>query len=251
MTASYRTRERFDIGRIIERTFGSLGANAAILLITALIFIGVPEFGLRWGEISLRDMAGAQAVLFWPLVGFVVGIVGSSLMQGAVTHAVIADIQGRKSSLGESLAAAAKYFWVLLGVGLLTGIAIGIGIVLLIVPGVLMMLAWFVVGPVVVAERANVGKALSRSRDLTRNHRFSILMLALIYWVAALVIAFVGGVALTATGLAAGSTGELIAMAVLQSLIAMIGAAGAASVYVELRTVKEGGGKDTVAAIFD
>lgn len=254
MTASYLTRERFDSGRVIERTFGAVGANATVLLITALIFVGLPELGLGWGQAFLDRMGGdaTTTILLASLVGLVVGTVGNTLMQGAVTHAVIADLQGRKSSLGESLSAAAGSFWVLLAVGLVSGFAIAFGMILLIVPGVLVLLAWFVVGPVVVAERAGVGQALARSRDLTRNHRFSILLLMILYAVVSGVIAVVVGLALFAVGLVeAGSPGDLIATALVQSVVAMVGATGGAAIYVELRSVKEGGGRDTVAAIFD
>lgn len=267
MTSSYQTRQQFDIGRVIERTFGAVGANLVPLSLAALVLAGVPAFFWAIAERAFRMETNFTLGLVAAVVGMVIGVICGTLLQGAVTYAVVADLQGRKATLGESLTAAMRSFWVLLALGILSGIAIGLGLVLLIVPGIILSLLWFVIGPVAVAERAGVGKAFERSRDLTRNHRWWLLLLAVIFLIASgfisfilnmIVLAAVGGAAFAA-GPAAGGLGDMgvvgyLALAVtsaIEALMSMIGAAGVAAVYVELRAVKEGTGHTSVAAIFD
>lgn len=171
-----------------------------------------------------------------------------------VTHAVVADLQGRKASLGESLEAALRSFWVLLAVGIIAGLAMTLGLILLVVPGVLIFLIWFVAGPVVVAERTGIGKALQRSRDLSRNHRWWLLLLAVVYVVLSWIIgAVIGMMGMAATGFQ--TDGELnivtlVIRPVAQAISTLLWSAIVAATYVELRSVKEGGGQ-SVASIFD
>lgn len=268
MTSSYQTRQQFDIGRVIERTFGAVGANIVPLSIAALVLAGLPAFFWAIAERAFRLETNFSLGMLAAGVGMVIGVICGTLLQGAVTYAVVADLQGRKATLGESLSAAMQSFWVLLALGILSGLAIGLGLILLIVPGIILSLLWFVIGPVAVAERAGVGKAFERSRDLTRNHRWWLLLLAVIFLIASgfisfilnmIVLAAVGGAAFAAGATPTGGLGDMgvvayVALALttaIEAIISMIGAAGVAAVYVELRAVKEGAGHTSVAAIFD
>lgn len=258
MSYGYEGKRRFDLGRVIERTFGAIGAHALPLLLMSLVFVGLPQLALVWGQ--AQWMQGAQAssdlmtagVLVW-VTSLIVGVVCNVIMQGVVTHTVVADLQGRKALLGESLGVAMKSFWVLLGVGIVAGLAMMLGLVLLVVPGILIFLIWLLAGPVVVAEGAGVGRALQRSRDLTRNHRWWLLLLTVVYFVISWIISLIIGIAaMTATGFQAGGLNvvTLILGPVSQALSTLLWASIIAATYVELRTVKEGGGQ-TVASIFD
>lgn len=256
MTFGYEGKRRFDLGRVIERTFGAIGANGLPLFLMALIFVGLPQAALAWGQAQFTrfesDLATA-GVIVW-VISLVVGMVCSVVMQGLVTHVVVADIQGRKASLGESLNVALRSFWPLLGAGIVAGLAMMLGLVLLIVPGILIFLIWLLAGPVVVAEGADVGRALQRSRDLTRNHRWWLLLLTVVYFVISWIIGIVIGIAgMTATGFQAGDGVNLVTLVIgplTQAISTLLWASIIAATYVELRTVKEGGGQ-TVASIFD
>lgn len=272
MTSSYQTRQQFDIGRVIERTFGAVGANIVPLSIAALVLTGVPAFiwaiaerALRSGETFATGVDFTTGIVAGA-IGLVISVVCGVLLQGAVTYAVVADLQGRKATLGDSFSAAMRSFWVLLALGILSGLAIGLGLLLLIVPGIILSLLWFVIGPVAVAERAGVSKAFARSRDLTRNHRWWLLLLAVIFVIASGFLSFIlnmivmvaaGGAAFAAGGtesLGDMSVVSYVALALttaIEAIVSMVGAAGVAAVYVELRAVKEGAGHTSVAAIFD
>lgn len=256
MSFSYEGKRRFDLGRVIERTFGAIGANGLPLLLMALVFVGLPQAALVWWQAQFMqpdsDLMSA-GVIVW-LISLVVGIVCSVIMQGVVTHTVVADLQGRKASLGESVGVALKSFWVLLAVGIVAGLGMALGLILLIVPGILLFLVWLVAGPVVVAEGAGIGRALQRSRDLTRNHRWWLLLLAVVYLVISWVIGIMAGIAgMVSTGFELDAGVNFVTLVlgpVTQAISTLLWAAIIAATYVELRTVKEGGGQ-TIASIFD
>ncbi len=260
MTHGYEGKRRFDLGRVIERTFGAVGANALPLILVALVFVGLPQAALLWGQGQWASAsAGAslerEAVggVVW-LAGLIVGMVSSVILQGVVTHTVVADLQGRKASLGESFGVAMKSFWVLLGVGIVIGLAMMLGLILLVVPGIIVFLIWLLAGPVVVAERAGIGRALQRSRDLTRNHRWWLLLLTVVYFVISWIIGAAIGIAgMAASGFEVGQGAPVMTLvlgAVRQAISTLLWASIVAATYVELRAVKEGGGQN-VASIFD
>lgn len=259
MSSTFRERRRFDVGRVFELTFGAIGANGLPLLLIAFLFVGIPQAALAWAQSTMLDRTGTDtflglAALVW-LGGLFLSMVCGVLMQGVVTHTVVADLQGRKTSLGESLGVALRSFWVLLGVGIVSGLAMMLGLILLVVPGILIFLIWMVAGPVAIAERTGVGKALSRSRFLTRDHRWWLLLIAVIYFAVSWVLGLIAGMASMAIGgFDPDSTlnvATLIIGPAVQALSTLIWGAMVAAAYVELRSVKEGGGKESVAAIFD
>jgi len=257
MSSIFRERRRFDVGRVFELTFGAIGANGLPLLLISLLLVGLPQAALVWAQTMLVEQNGTffGLALAVGLVGFLLSMVCGVLMQGVVTHTVVADLQGRKTSLGESLGVALRSFWVLLGIGIVSGIATTFGLILLVVPGVLIFLIWLVAGPVAIAERTGVFEALSRSRTLTRDHRWWLLLIAVVYFAVSWVLGLLAGLlSLAVGGLDAAPSlnfASLVVGPAVQALSTLIWAAMVAAAYVELRAVKEGGGKESVAAIFD
>ncbi|WP_348640382.1 ATP-binding cassette domain-containing protein, partial [Mesorhizobium sp. M2D.F.Ca.ET.226.01.1.1] len=64
----------------------------------------------------------------------------------------------------------------------------GIGLVLLIVPGIILWLGWSMAVPVLIQERLGVFGSMSRSRVLTKGNRWSLFGLFLILIIIAMVI---------------------------------------------------------------
>lgn len=254
MSDGFEGRRSFDLGRVIERTFGAIGANGLSLLLLSVVFVGLPQAVLAWGQTQFIVPGAMTTGIMVSVIGFVVSLVCSVLMQGVTTHAVVADLQGRKATPGESLAVALRSFWVLLFVGIVAGLGMILGLILLIVPGILIYLVWMVAGPVAVAERVGVGRALGRSRELTRNNRWWLLLLAVVYTLFSWIIGMiVGGIGMALVGFQPGPTLNVVTLVigpVLQAVSTLLWAAIIAATYVELRTIKEGGGQ-TIAAIFD
>lgn len=247
-------RRRLDIGSVFERAVAAVGSQGLGLMGTALVVVGLPQVILSWGQMNVGTMTSSGLEAGLAMVGgWLLTIIGGVIMQGVVTDVVIADLQRRKPSIGAAVRTAGGVFLVLLGLSILSGLGMMIGLILLIVPGVILALIWSVAAPVVVAEKKGVFDALSRSRTLTRDNRLMILLMFVIAFIANIVLGMLIGVLIGALGglIGAMSWATIIITAVSSTLGAIIWGALAAALYVELRIVKEGGGRESIASVFD
>ncbi len=258
--SGYAAGGTLDIGRIIQRTFGVIGRNFVAFLLLALLFKAVPTvvIGL-WGGMlrgaQAYDPFGAfraQGVLV-AVVGGIVSVISVFVLQAALLRGTLVDLNGRRASLGDMLGTGFRFFLPLFGLAIVFGVAVGFGLVLLIVPGVMMAVTWCAAAPSVVAEKKGVFKSLSRSADLTRGHRWAIFGLFVIYAVVSGIIGTVGSALMLAdrNDFMMTMIISVIAQAVVGTIAALIGGAGSAALYYELRTIKEGVGADKMAAVFD
>lgn len=264
----------FDIGRVISRLFGVLQRNFVVFLLLSILLVGLPTAATNFLKLAFLApaLASAQAtneilqnlapLLF--LVTILVGLVANAVLQGAVIYATVTDLSGRQVSFGEAFGSGLQFFLPLIGLGLIASICCFFGFLVFIVPGVLLALAWSVATPVLVIERTGVFGSFGRSAELTRNHRGAIFALAILSFVIGGIIQMIVGGAVLAGGLslvgAANPAGSsMLGFSVLQAiatliggtLTGMIGSSGVASVYYELRFVKEGVGAAQLAAVFD
>ena len=78
-------------------------------------------------------------------------------------------LDGRRDhTVGSLFGSAAPFIAPLFLVGLLAAIAIVIGFVLLIVPGLILLTIWAVIVPAIVIDRVGVFDSFGRSRELVR-----------------------------------------------------------------------------------
>src|SRR5580698_9163494 len=96
-------------------------------------------------------ISAITALLSWALgtVGALIGLVfsmfGTFLLQAALVKAVQDVRDGRADlSIGETVSAATPYLWAVIGASILAGIAITIGLILVIVPGLYLITIWAV-----------------------------------------------------------------------------------------------------------
>jgi hypothetical protein len=191
-----------------------------------------------------------------PACASLIGYIAMNILQAGVIHGTVDDLNGEKADFKDCLVTGARFLLPVIGISILTGLAVAVGLVLLIVPGVLMMLAWCVNIPVVVVERKGVFEAFGRSAELTRGHRGAIFLLLVIYaviaWIVSAVgLALTGGLDLAALSAGGFKPAQWALLTVFQLVEALVGAAGVASIYYELRSIKDGVGPSTLAAVFD
>jgi hypothetical protein len=108
------------------------------------------------------------------ILGAFVGIIGVFWLQGALVEAV-ADIRDGRADLtmGQTFSRAQQHIGPLAIAGILAGLAIAVGLVLLIVPGLYLLTIWSVLIPVIVLERRSVMEAFGRSRELVSGFGWS------------------------------------------------------------------------------
>ena len=242
---------RFEIGRVLSRTMGVLSRNFPVMALLALVLSGLPNlvFVLIAGGASTSTVATAAALgAMGPavMIGGLVSLITGTLLQAALINVTVGDLSGRPTSLGDGLRTAVKHILPLIGIAILSALAMIVGLILLIVPGIIVALALCVAAPARVIEGTSVIASLGRSAALTRSHRGAILLLFLVVGVVAIVLQLV-----STPLIAIPAVGRVIVSPLLQSVFALIGSAMAASIYFELRTIKEGVGVEALAAAFD
>jgi hypothetical protein len=270
----------FSMGRVISRLFGVLSRNVLLLLLLSAVLVGLPTGVFGYLQLSAMtpllgarpaDPSGLMGDFFSPVrigigaAAWLAGVIGNAVLQGAVIHATVSDLSGHRPTFGECLGTGFRFFLPLVVIGLIFGVCFVFGLVIFIVPGILLALAWCVAAPAEVMERTGIFGSFSRSADLTRNNRavIFVLALALVFaqWALQSVLSGVLGVGIGASaaatpGLANGVFQSFFVVntvigLVMATLFASIGQAGIASVYFELRQVKEGVGVAQLAAVFD
>jgi hypothetical protein len=252
----FSERPRYEIGRVIERTFGVVGHNFLPFFILSLFLSGVPFLAVEWTELSLASgkLAWRPEYLAYGLIGFLLSMLCSAVLQGALLQGAIADLGGGKASLAVMLRAGLRNAPKLFAIGLLIFIMMAAGFILLFVPGLIVLVLFAAAAPAAVAEHKGVFASLQRSLDLTRNHRWAIFGLSVVF----LVMIFLAIGVLTAVILGVGlgmgldvQALHLIIDAPVNAVEVMLISTAFAAQYRELLAVKDGGGDRSVAKVFE
>lgn len=220
---------------VIRTTLSVWRRDAPVLTVVSLLFSAplVPVV-LAVGDTS-RVYVGAGGLL---------GLLAS----GALCAGVVADLRGSRPRVGEMIAVALRRSGSLVLASLVSGLAILLGLLLLVVPGAIAWAGLFVVVPVLAAEPGlGSGQALRRSWELTRGRRLRVLAVALSSLAATLVAAMLVGVAsLLVFGdtRARSAIAELLVAPILGVYFSVPGIA-----YHALCVEKEGAGLDRHAAV--
>jgi hypothetical protein len=222
---------KLDTGRVFERVFSFYGSQFTLLIPTALV-VFVPVALLN--ALLLSDGPGALALLLTTAVS----MIASFWYQGMVVEATRDILDGRRDhTIGSLFSSAAPFIGKLIAVGILAGIAIAIGLLLLIVPGLILITIWAVIVPVIVIERAGVLDSFGRSRELVRDNGWRVFGVIVVLFLLAIVF---GGLVRGIIGAATDDSfaGYVVSDAIVNVLVVPLSALAATVIYVELRRVK-------------
>jgi hypothetical protein len=248
----------FDVGRVVTRTVSVLSRNLLpFSLVTAVaslpnVLISSATTGLApttTGNIANLDPVtiGVGAVV----AGLLMAALGA-LSQAVVLYGAFEDMRGRRVDLMESMRIGLRRFFPVVGVALLVTFLGALGFLLLIVPGLIWFMMWFVAMPVCVVEGLGPWRSMKRSAALTKGNRWKIFGL---WFVVALIGGIMGGLLTGAlAGLSRVVGGPVLALILRLAWSAIVGAFGAilaVVVYHDLRVAKEGVDTDQIAAVFD
>jgi hypothetical protein len=216
---------RIDEISVVRRTFALYREHARIVLPPALL-------------LALLNVDFAHGRLVLTIVESLVVIGLSILYQGMVVQLILEVDEGRRDrSLRRLWQGIRPVSGALLGAAALACIGIGIGFVLLVIPGVLLMTWWSVVGPAVVVERRGVLASFARSYRLVRGNDWSVF--AVLASVGVLTVTIRLLALLVATGVA-GAAAQVLVTALLTPVWALLPC-------VLYFTLRKAHGEDTLA----
>jgi hypothetical protein len=215
---------KLDVGGTLSEVFSIYGAQAGVLLPVA--------FWLFLVVAILNGIAGSNLGLV--LLASLVGLIAGTLYQGVVVN-LVRDVQDgrRDSSTGDLLSAAMPFVLPLVGAGILAGLGIGLGFVLLIVPGLILLTIWAVIAPVIVVEHSGVMDSFGRSRQLVRGNGWPVFGTLLVAYLIVIVGSLVFGA--IGAGIADGVFTRIVFRALASTVTAPVGALVASVLYFRLR----------------
>ena len=227
------TGARLETGWVVSATARVLAGRALDLLILGLPFVILPAAvaNLLPDDLkALRLFTGLPSLFF---------IGGASLL----TYRELSG--GERIGVGAAMRESARRFGTLWGISLISNLAMAVGVLLLVVPGIIVAVGWMPASTAAMAEGKTAFDALDRAWQLTRGSRWRLFGLLCIAVAAVFVLALlvvVAGVVLGLTlGLETGRTvGELTAAPLFAWSIQAITTVGAAAAYTALRRAAEG-----------
>ena len=211
------------VGGVINETFSIYGENLGPLIASALIVFVV--VGIASG---LLTNAGG---IILGVLALIVSLVGQAIYVGFVVNLVEDVRDGRRDhSMGDLFSAASPAIPALIGFGILFAIGVGIGFVLLIIPGLFLITMWCVGAPAIVVEKIGVFDAFGRSWGLVKQNGWSVFGALLVTLIIVFAIQFV----LALIGTAIGLGGVLVANIISGAITAPIFAIAVTVIYFEL-----------------
>jgi len=184
------------LGEIIDRSFTLYRRNFVLFLgISAIPRILTLATGLiqtlYFQDLSAAGVRGTPAVtvanlrttaLFY-LVSLAVGIFVYLYAQGGTILAVTELYLGRTTSISASFRRVTGELGALFGVVVLNGLAVGAGLICLVIPGIYIVCRLLVCLPAALVEDLGPRESLSRSFDLTRDNAGRAFLIILVFTV--------------------------------------------------------------------
>ncbi|WKL58349.1 hypothetical protein Q1W73_05035 [Asticcacaulis sp. ZE23SCel15] len=247
---------KFTIGNTLNEGFGLLSRHFSTIFMVGLVTYGLPLIAgvvilLMTTGFNLADSPEVAAVTAGWWTGFgvymVIAIVASLITFSMITEIVIRD----KFEFGAAFGRALKNIIPLIIITLLYTLAMMLGMILLIIPGIIVMLMFYVTLTAYIAEPGlGIGGAFTRSRELTKGHRWAILAILLIVGIAIGVLGMIFNLPLAP--IAGGTnTPVFVGLSTLVSVLTSIASlVFSIAIYTCLRRAKETHTPETVANVF-
>ena len=199
--------------------------------------------------IAVRLYMDSEAATWAAWAAPVLQQLGSQILAGALTYGVVQHMRGEAAGLARTITVGVQSFLRVIAVGIVVGVLIGLGTLLLIVPGLILTMCYYVAIPVAVLERKGVGASMQRSMDLTRGSRWpifgAVVLMVLIMIIPFMVLGFVA-----ASSMGNGQLPIWIDIP-LNVLIVPFGSTMAGVCYYMLRSGKENIDAKQIASVFD
>jgi hypothetical protein len=238
------------VGEILDAAFAVYRRHAVSLWKLVAVVVALPAaldgaVAVATRQVSDSDDGSSSSLVILQLAVLAVSVLAAFLATAAAYRLVADAYLGRQVDPGASLRFGLRRLGSVIWLSTLASLGIFVGLLLLVVPGVYLAVAWSVAIPVLLGENLRGRKALGRSRALIRGR----------FWPAAgvLVLAFLlaGIVALAIAAIVEGITGSSdndtvifflngFSSLISNALVLPFQVAVTTVLYIDLRVRKEG-----------
>jgi hypothetical protein len=241
----------FSVGAVLKRSFSTFFANFVPFFVLALILY-LPT--LLYGIITFDELENGNATTdpTGDIIITVISFVLTYILVGALVYGTVQHLGGQRPSLGAIISRGMATIGPVVVIAILLSLVVSIGFLLLVVPGVFLIVAYAVVIPAAVVERAGIMGSFKRSWDLTKGFRWPVFGILLVLLVILILLGLVVG---TVGGILAFTMGSFMILAVVNYIVSALSGAlmsvAIAVTYHDLRVAKEGVSTAQLAAVFD
>lgn len=234
------TAADFRVGSLFGRSFGVFGRHFILFLIVSTL-PALPSL-LVVGSTRNPGQLGAGALLL------ALGALLIPITQAVVLYGTFQDMREKPFGFAEAVSRGLARFFAIIGLGFCEGLALMLGLLLLVFPGFILMAMFFVALPACVVEKTGPIASLKRSAALTKGHKWKIFGIVLL-----LALANIAGSAVLRWFFAPLDLAMAAAICgvIWNGLLTAFGSILVAVVYHDLRAAKEGIDIDRMAAVFD
>ncbi len=269
--------KKFDFGRMMSRTFrGALYCAKQFWLPVGLV-LGIPTFLISlwpmllpngvYGEFitggGFDGFEGAFTpfIIVMTILIYLAFIAVTAILYIALSHNIYGFYNESAPSFRESWRRGVSRIWVTIGSSILFLMGAILGLIIFIIPGLLLVLGWYLITPIIAMEQKGPIDSLARSWNLSSGSKRWILLFFIVLVVISLIIQTVFSLIALPFGnqtlaLLEGGTTMFwilyaIGAALSQIVILFLTVAGLTSIYYEIRDLKEGVGQERLSAVFD
>ena len=235
----------FSPGRTLATSLGVFSRNLPAFLAITFV-ISLPYILVQtWLDYALFDAAEGDPGLAAANLGIlVVQTITFGFVQAALTYGTVQDLRGQPAGIGECFRRGLERSGTIAAGAVQYGLLLGIATLLLIIPGLILYLRWWVFMPALVIEAQTPSESFIRSKNLTAGRRWSILGLVAVVFVVQMVALY--GVFMIVEGML-GAILLTLLVVFFTSFTSVLAAVG----YYHLRAEKEGVMIDDIAKVFD
>ncbi len=162
-----------DIGQCLSRGMTLVSSNLAVTI------------GATWLAILL-----AVCVHLVPVLGWIAAVVLGPALFGGVQFLMVRRLRGEPVTVGDVFAAfnSSNAILQLMLAGLIAGVFVGIGTMLLVIPGIYLAVAYTFAFPLILDKHLEFWPAMELSRRVVHRHWFSVFFVVLL----SAIVAFLG-----------------------------------------------------------
>src|SRR5262249_2368144 len=242
------------VGHVFSSAWAIFSANIGIFLAIGLIvalpnliaLMLAPAETIPPANPPLGTDLGAGAVGLG-FVGGILAVVLTLVSQAVILYVAFQYLRGQPVTLGDAVQKGFARLLPILGLVILFFLGVWVGLILLVIPGIMLMVAWSVSVAACVVEGTGPIASLTRSAALTKGYRWKIFGIFVLIWIASLIVGLLVGVISYQLGKIANMLASFFWTACwtayFNSVLVMV--------YHGLRVAKEGPAVTQMAAGFD